>query len=69
MSAEQPTLKTYSIGEVARLTSASTQSIRNWEKLLPPLHKTPGGHRRYTDAYVDAIRKLLGQPSPEVSNA
>jgi DNA-binding transcriptional MerR regulator len=69
MSAEPQIQKTYSIGEVARMTGASTQSIRNWEHLLPALQKTPGGHRRYADAHVVAIKKLLGQPTSEVSNA
>ena len=70
MSVEtQPSEKTYSVGGIARIARVSTQSIRNWEDKLPPLIKTPGGHRRYTDAHVQAIRKLMGQSTEPANNA
>jgi hypothetical protein len=49
------------INEVAKEVGVSPQSIRNWERdgLIPIAHRTPGGHRRFSDEHVRAIEKIL----------
>ncbi|MDT9692971.1 heavy metal-responsive transcriptional regulator [Streptomyces sp. P9(2023)] len=46
------------IGEVARLTGASTKTIRFYEDtgLVPPPTRTPGGHRDYAPETADRLR-------------
>ena len=56
--------KTFSIGKLARRFAVSTESIRNWEAMLPPLPRTPGGHRRYAMEHVEALASLLRVPVP-----
>ena len=56
--------KTFSIGKLARKFAVSTESIRNWDAMLPPLPRTPGGHRRYAMEHVEALASLLRVPVP-----
>ena len=46
------------IGDVARLTGASTKTIRFYEDsgLLPPPARTPSGYRDYGSEIVDRLR-------------
>lgn len=57
-------MKYYSIGEFAKLTGKTIQSIRNWDKIgtLKPNHKTSGGHRYYSQ---EQLNHFLGLYSKE----
>lgn len=56
--------RTFSIGVLVRRFNISAESLRNWERagLIPPAHRTPGGHRRYGRDHMDAVHKLLYAP-------
>lgn len=45
------------IGELARLTATSVESIRHYERLglLPPPARSDAGQRRYTDAHLQRL--------------
>lgn len=57
--------RTFSIGVLTRRFNVSAESLRNWERagLIPPAHRTPGGHRRYRQDHIDAVHKLLYAPA------
>lgn len=57
--------RTFSIGVLTRRFNVSAESLRNWERagLIPPAYRTPGGHRRYGQAHIDAVHKLLYAPA------
>ena len=61
--------KTFSIGKLATTFGVSSESIRNWGHLLPPLKHTPGGHRRYAVEHIVALAKILNVPVPEMGKA
>lgn len=48
-----------SIDQVATQLGVSSQTIRNWEKqgVLEPVHRTEGGHRRYSQSQVIELKK------------
>jgi len=52
----------YTVTEAAALVGVHPNTLRNWERdrQLPviPL-RTPGGHRRFTEQHVAAIRDAL----------
>jgi DNA-binding transcriptional MerR regulator len=50
----------FTTGEMAERFHVSPESLRNWERqsLIPPVPRTPGGHRRYLAEHVAAIVKL-----------
>jgi DNA-binding transcriptional MerR regulator len=52
---------TYRIGEVAERFGVSTRTIRYYEELglIEPSGKSPGGSRRYSDADVARIERVL----------
>ena len=60
--------RTFSIGVLTRRFNVSAESLRNWERaaLIPPAHRTPGGHRRYGQAHIDAVHQLLYAPAVEL---
>ena len=60
--------RTFSIGVLTRRFNVSAESLRNWERagLIPPAHRTPGGHRRYGQSHIDAVHKLLYAPAVEL---
>lgn len=60
--------RTFSIGVLTRRFNVSAESLRNWERagLIPPAHRTPGGHRRYNRSHIDAVHKLLYAPAVEL---
>ena len=60
--------RTFSIGVLTRRFNVSAESLRNWERagLIPPAHRTPGGHRRYGQDHIDAVHKLLYAPAVEL---
>lgn len=60
--------RTFSIGVLTRRFNVSAESLRNWERagLIPPAHRTPGGHRRYGTDHIDAVHKLLYAPAVEL---
>lgn len=62
--------RTFSIGVLTRRFNVSAESLRNWERagLIPPAHRTPGGHRRYGQAHIDAVHKLLYAPAVSLGN-
>ncbi|MFN3167668.1 MAG: MerR family DNA-binding transcriptional regulator [Phycisphaeraceae bacterium] len=62
--------RTFSIGVLTRRFNVSAESLRNWERagLIPPAHRTPGGHRRYRQDHIDAVHKLLYAPAVELGN-
>ena len=51
------TVRAHPIGEVARLTGVTVEALRYYEKqgLLPRLHRSPGGARRFGD---DAVARV-----------
>ena len=53
------------IGPLATRYGVSTESLRVWERrgLIPPSHRTPGGHRRYGEEHLRALDQLLGPQS------
>ena len=57
--------RTFSIGVLTRRFNVSAESLRNWERagLVPPAHRTPGGHRRYGQCHIDAVHQLLYAPA------
>ena len=62
--------RTFSIGVLTRRFNVSAESLRNWERagLIPPAHRTPGGHRRYRQAHIDAVHQLLYAPAVSLGN-
>ena len=62
--------RTFSIGVLTRRFNVSAESLRNWERagLIPPAHRTPGGHRRYRQDHIDAVHKLLYAPAVELGS-
>lgn len=60
--------RTFPIGVLTRRFNVSAESLRNWERagLIPPAHRTPGGHRRYGQDHIDAVHKLLYAPAVEL---
>jgi hypothetical protein len=62
--------RTFSIGVLTRRFNVSAESLRNWERagLIPPAHRTPGGHRRYRQDHIDAVHKLLYAPAVELGH-
>ena len=63
--------RTFSIGVLTRRFNVSAESLRNWERagLIPPAHRTPGGHRRYGQDHIDAVHKLLYAPAVQLGDA
>lgn len=57
--------RSFSIGVLVRRFNISAESLRNWERagLIPPAHRTPGGHRRYSVEHVEAVHNLLYAPA------
>ncbi|MEM1356107.1 MAG: MerR family DNA-binding transcriptional regulator [Planctomycetota bacterium] len=57
--------RSFSIGVLVRRFNVSAESLRNWERagLIPPAHRTPGGHRRYGQDHVAAVHSLLYAPA------
>ncbi len=51
-------VRAYPIGEVARLTGVTVEALRYYEKqgLLPRLHRSAGGARRFGDDAVGRVR-------------
>lgn len=60
----------YSIGDLATRFGVSTESLRNWERqgLIPPSGRTPGKHRRYTEAHARAIAQVMNAESQPVAH-
>jgi DNA-binding transcriptional MerR regulator len=52
---------TYRIGEVAERFGVSTRTLRYYEEvgLIVPSGKSPGGSRRYSDADITRIERVL----------
>lgn len=52
----------FSIGWLVERYGVSPESIRNWERqgIIPQTSRTPGGHRRYNRAHVEALDTLFG---------
>ncbi len=50
-----------SIGKLADRFGVSPESLRVWERLglIPPSHRTVGGHRRYGPQHVRALDQLM----------
>lgn len=63
MEHETPILR---IGWLADRFGVSPESLRVWERqgLIPPAHRTPGGHRRYGREHVAALGRLLQGETP-----
>jgi len=57
--------RSFSIGVLVERFNVSAESLRNWERagLIPPAHRTPGGHRRYGREHVAAVHNLLYAPA------
>ena len=55
--------KIYKAGEFAALMGVDAKTIARWSKDgLVPFVRTPGGHRRYRESVVRAVRN--GTPIP-----
>ncbi len=54
-------LAPYRIGEVARRAGVSTRTLRYYQELglLDPAGQSPGGNRRYSDADVGRLLRIL----------
>lgn len=48
-------------GELARLAGCHPEAVRFWEReeLLPPVPRTPSGHRRYGPEHLQRLRFLV----------
>jgi excisionase family DNA binding protein len=60
--------KVLSIGEAAKFLGVSTASLRKWsDQGLVPVHRTPGGQRRYYPAdlqrFIESMRESPTSPS------
>lgn len=51
----------YSIGQLAALSGVTVRALHHYEKLglLPPSWRTPSGYRRYTEADVLRLHRIL----------
>lgn len=60
-------MKYYSIGEFAKATGKTIQSVRNWDKngTLKPHHVTTGGHRYYSQEQLDHFLGLYSNKKPK----
>ena len=48
------------VGDVAKSLGVSDQTIRNWEsKGILKSVRTPGGHRRFREMEVEALRQKI----------
>lgn len=59
MHADEPTM--LPIREVSRMTGVNAVTLRAWERrygLIKP-HRTPKGHRLYSDRHLDQIQSIL----------
>lgn len=65
----EQTQASFPIGDLAMRYGVSAQSIRNWERqgLIPPAHRTAGGHRRYGPEHRRALDALLVGERPAAS--
>lgn len=54
---------TLTIGDLAHRTGVPISTLRSWEKRygFPEPSRQPGGHRRYSDADVDAVLDVLAR--------
>ena len=50
------------IGFLAERYGVSAESLRVWERQgqIPPAARTPGGHRRYHHAHLEALDRMFG---------
>lgn len=57
MSAKQ---SAFAIGELSRRSECSIDTIRYYERmrLMPPVPRSPGGHRLYNDAHLRRLRLI-----------
>jgi len=51
----------YSVGQVAEFAGVTVRTLHHYDTvgLLPPTARTATGHRRYTDADLDRLQRLL----------
>lgn len=51
----------YAVGQVARMSGTSVRTLHHYHEigLLVPRARTAAGHRRYTDADLDRLRRVL----------
>ncbi len=49
------------IGELVRLTGVAEPTLRMWERRhgFPNPTRTPSGHRRYTEAQLEQVRRVV----------
>lgn len=52
----------YSVGELAKLARVSIRTLHHYDEigLLSPGRRTQTGHRRYDDAHLHRLRRILG---------
>ncbi|WP_416975195.1 MerR family transcriptional regulator [Streptomyces sp. 4F14] len=52
---------TYSVGQVAEFAGITVRTLHHYDAigLLPATDRTPTGHRRYTEADLDRLQRLL----------
>ena len=62
----QPTEPRYlRTAQVAELLQVSPKTVSRWaQEGMLPYFRTLGGHRRYPDAEIRALRETLSAPSP-----
>jgi len=51
----------YTVGQVARLAGVTVRTLHHYDEigLLSPSERTPAGYRRYTDADLDRLQRVL----------
>jgi phage terminase Nu1 subunit (DNA packaging protein) len=66
----------FTSAQLAKMFNCSVGSIKNWSNdgTIPAPERTPGKHRRFTQAHVDALgaifqRKAAAAPAPTESPA
>ena len=59
-SSENPDDDGLPIAEAAVLLGVPMPTLRSWESRygIPPVHRSPGRHRRYTEGELDALRSM-----------
>ena len=64
MADERPGEKLYNVKQAAAMLGVHPNTLRNWTNVgRVPSIRLPSGHRRFTAAQIEAVRREMGLPS------